>query len=163
MILIEEKDKRFYIDKSSIQDAGKGLFAAEDISKDSYLEIIGIMVNVNSVCDMCTEYANNYKFAANFANKYDRHIIPIGYGALVNHTDNKDIQNVEIRYLKTNLSNEASGSAVYYFIKDVKKGEEILGNYGEEWKGKIEEENHWQMLIDLDLYNLKQLKGINYA
>jgi len=158
MIFVEEKDKRFYLAPSKIKDAGMGVFASEDISKESFLEILGIMVDVGSVADNCTEYAKNYKFAANFADKYDRHIIPVGFGAIVNHTDDKEFQNVELRYIKHSSQNPAAGAAVYYFTKDVKKDEEILGNYGQQFMLKMTEDKYWQMFLDLELYNLKQLK-----
>ncbi len=85
MMLVEEKDKRFYIKKSNIKDAGMGVFASEDIKKGSYLEIIGVMVNVDSVADQCTNFAKDYKFAAQYEDKYTRHIIPMGYAAIINH------------------------------------------------------------------------------
>lgn len=157
-MLIEEKDNRFYIDKSDINNAGFGVFASQDISEGDYLEIIGVMVNVNSVADRCTKFANKYKFAANFSDKYSRHIIPMGFGAIVNHTNDKNLQNVELRYIKHNSKNISAGSAVYYFIKDIKKGQEVLGNYGEEFDKIITEENYWEMFLDLELYNFKKLK-----
>ena len=128
MILVEENDARFYLKESNIKNAGLGVFAKEDIKKDNFLEIIGVMVNINSLSDICTNYAKDYKFAANFENKFDRHIIPMGFGGMVNHTEDKNLQNVELRYLRHSISNSAAGSAVYYFIKDVKKDEEIFFN-----------------------------------
>ena len=71
---------------------------------------------------------------------------------------NPNFQNVELRYIKHTSSNNAAGSAVYYFIKDVKANEEILGNYGQLFELKMNEEKYWQMFLDLELYNLKQLK-----
>ena len=44
------------------------------------------------------------------------------------------------------------------FIKEVKKGEEILGNYGPEYQKKLETEKYWRMFLDLGLYNLGKLK-----
>lgn len=158
MMLLEEKDKRFYLEKSNLEDAGLGVFASQDIKKDEYLEIVGVMVDVNSTADKCTEYAKNYKFAANFAGKFDRHIVPMGFGAMINHTDVKELQNVELRYIKHSSENPFAGSAVYYFIKDVKKGEEILGNYGPDYQKKLEIEKYWRMFLDLGLYNLGKLK-----
>lgn len=158
MMLIEEKDKRFHVKESTIENAGMGVFASEDIKKDSYLEIIGVMVNVDSVADQCTNFAKDYKFAAQYEDKYTRHIIPMGYAAIINHATEKQYQNVEIRYINKNNNNPAASSAVYYFIKDVKKGEEILGNYGEKWQTRIVEDADWQMFLDLQLYNLGNLK-----
>ena len=55
----------------------------------------------------------------------------------------------------------AAGSAVYYFIRDVKKDEEILGNYGQQFQLKMDENKYWQMFLDLELYNLKEIKYFN--
>jgi hypothetical protein len=157
MIFVEEKDKRFYLSNSTLPNAGLGVFASEDISKGEVLEIIGIMVEKNSITDQCTSYANNYKFSARYDNP-NRNIVPMGFGGMVNHTDDTEKQNVELTYMKRTPENTSSGSAVYYFLKDVKKGEEILGNYGEKWSAKLAEKNDWQMFLDLELYNLKELK-----
>lgn len=157
MISIEEKDKRFYISESTQPNAGRGLFASEDIKKGEYLEVIGILVEKDSISDICTSYANAFKFAADYSDTYTKHLIPMGYGGIVNHANEKINQNVEIRYIKKNSSN----ICVYYFIKDVKKGEEILGNYGKEWersKGDSEEDQEWQTFLNLGLYNLGKLK-----
>jgi SET domain-containing protein len=158
MILVEEKDKRFYLGESTIKDAGLGVFASEDIKKDDYLEIIGVMVDIDSTTDKCTDYARFYKFAANFPGKFDRHIIPMGFGAIINHTDDPKVQNVELRYIRHSSSNPSAGSAVYSFTKDVKKGEEILGNYGPDYQKRLDDEKYWRMFLDLELYNLGKLK-----
>jgi len=158
MMLVEEKDKRFYIKESNIKDAGMGVFASEDIKKESYLEIIGVMVNVGSVSDQCTDFAKDYKFAAQYEDKYTRHIIPMGYAAIINHATEEKDQNATIRFINKNNKNPAASSAVYFFTKDIKKDDEILGNYGEKWQTRIAEDADWQMFLDLELYNLKKLK-----
>lgn len=166
MINIEEKDKRFYIAESTQKNAGRGLFASQDIKQGDHLEIIGVMVDKDSISDECTSYANAFKFAADYADSYKKHIIPMGYGGIVNHANNKKDQNVEIRYIKKKSNNVC----VYYFIKDVKKGEEVLGNYGEGWEqlnNWAEQVNstssdsdleEWFSFLDLGLYNLGKLK-----
>ena len=35
MMLIEEKDKRFHVKESTIENAGMGVFASEDIKKEN--------------------------------------------------------------------------------------------------------------------------------
>lgn len=166
MINIEEKDLRFYIGESTQPNAGRGLFASVDIKKGDHLEVIGIMVDKDSVSDECTSYANAFKFAANYSDSYQKHIIPMGYGGIVNHANDKKDQNVEIRYVKKNSEN----ICVYYFLRDVKKGEEILGDYGDGWKNlniwaqqigfdsQEEDIKDWISFLDLGLYNLGKLK-----
>jgi hypothetical protein len=158
MILIEEKDNRFYIENSTIKNAGLGVFAKQKLKKGDFLEIIGVMVDVKSMADVCTQYANKYKFAADFSDKFTRHIIPMGFAAIVNHTNDKKLQNVELKYIKHSIINSNAGSCVYSFIRDVEEGEEILGSYGSEYDNFLQEENYWQMFLDLELYNFKKLK-----
>lgn len=162
MILIEENDDRFYIEKSNLPNAGSGVFAKEKIKAGEYLEIIGVYVKAGSEADKCTEWAKHYKFAAKDKD-FDRYIVPMGYAAIINHTSDSNIQNAEIRYLKNiQKKNDATGGMVYYFIKDIEKNEEILGNYGEavgkklDWiqdKANFDKED-WQTFLRYDLYNL---------
>ena len=106
MTLFEEKDDRFYIKKSNVNNAGVGLFAKMPIKKNSFLEISGILVERESIADQCTSYANAYKFAARVERKEKLVnigkylIVPMGFAGIVNHADTPNNQNVEIRYLK---------------------------------------------------------------
>ncbi len=168
MILIEENDNRFYIEKSNLTNAGNGVFAKENIKAGEYLEIIGVCVKANSEADKCTDWAKHYKFAARDKN-FDRYIVPMGYAAIINHTNNSNIQNVEIRYLKNiQKKNESAGGMVYYFIKDVEKDEEIVGNYGEAVGKKLDwiqdkanfDKDEWATFLSFDLYNLGILSEI---
>ncbi len=165
MISIEEKDNRFYISESSQQNAGLGLFASVDIKKGDNLEVIGVMVDRGSPADVCTTYANTFKFAADYSDSFKKHIIPMGYGGMVNHANEKKDQNVEIRYIKKN----DDLACVYYFIKDVKKGDEILGDYGDDWRSLLNwtrninsadegDDEEWMSFLELGLYNLGKLK-----
>jgi SET domain-containing protein len=153
VIEIKEDDKRFYISKSTQPGAGRGLFAAVDIKKGDNLEVIGVMVERNSMADQCTSFANDYKFAADYADSFKKHIVPFGYGGIVNHANNPSDQNVEIRYIKKGPED----TCVYHFIRNVVKGEEILGDYGEEFRS-IREDAEWGSFLELGLYNLGKLK-----
>lgn len=170
MILIEENDDRFYIAKSTIDNSGKGLFAKEFIKKGDYLEVIGIIVRNGSISDTCTEYAKHYKFAVN--EKNDACIIPLGYAGIVNHTDDKNLQNVFLSYSMSRIKKHPhAGQCVYEAIRDIQKDEEILGNYGESignllnWTKKQQEfydvnQDAWQKFISYDLYNLGILNNL---
>lgn len=174
MIFYEETDSRFYIKNSTILEANKGLFAKEKILKGDYLEISGVLVKRQSAADLCTHYANNYKFAARVKRSADGKvdigenlIVPLGYAGIVNHASKKEDQNVEIRYMKRTKKNENSDDAVYYFLRDVEKDEEVLGNYGDSWDSMlkwINESNknnqineEWEKFLMFDLYNLGSL------
>ena len=48
MMIFEEEDDRFYIDNSTMKNAGKGLFASRRINKNEFLSITGVMVKKGS-------------------------------------------------------------------------------------------------------------------
>jgi len=171
-MLIEETDKRFYVQKSTIPNAGLGVFAAEDLKKGDWLEIIGPQVKVGSIADQCTQYADKYKFAATgkvVKGKqkvdFDRKVVPMGYGGIVNHAPNPKLQNVMIDYYRGPRRNSAAGQAIYRFLRNIHKDEEILGNYGEEWMKVMDWAetkaddigDEWETFLSFNLYNLKEL------
>ena len=175
MITITENDNRFYVRESTLPDAGLGLFARVKIPKGSFIEIIGVMVKRGSVADQCTRFAENYKFAAS---DKDYCLIPMGYGGMVNHANTKEQQNVVIKNVKAKVPNKKikelrgilsfTGEAVYYFTRDVEPDEEILGDYGHEYKAHHKWiadqnemfnnlENDWIKFLSFGLYNLPLL------
>lgn len=136
MILFEENDNRFYISASRIVGAGRGVFATREIMAGEWMPITGVMVEGGSEADRTTCFLDRYKFAAeskieNGTIHLGKYLIcPLGYGALVNHTNSRRKQNVEIRY----VDEEKFGSkVVYWFMRNVGKDEEILANYGPGW------------------------------
>lgn len=165
MIFLEEKDDRFYIAGSTQPGAGRGLFAAKNIKEGEDLEVIGVAVERGSAADICTSYADAYKFAADYSDSYTRHIIPMGYAGIVNHANEEKDRNVEIKYVPKN----GRTVCVYRFLRDVGEGEEILGDYGDAWRGLAEwsrrvngsadssEEEAWRSFLLLGLYNLDRL------
>lgn len=136
MIVIEETDTRFYIKESTISSAGYGLFAAEHISKNEFLEIIGVAVQKGSISQKCTHYADSYKFVSH-PRRQDRFIVPMGYAAIVNHTEDKKQQNVSIEPNNGAKRSQHACQMVYRFIRDARPDEEILGNYGDFWCGVL--------------------------
>lgn len=160
---VEETDDRFYIDESNIEDAGNGLFAKVKLKKGDFLEIIGVYVESKGVAEKCTKYANAYKFAARAEGT--RHIIPLGYGGIINHTSEPERQNVAIDYYKHPPRNPAGSELIYRFLRDIEPGEELLGHYGEHWVGLMdwatdhiekhkEVKDDWETFLEYDLYNL---------
>lgn len=171
MIFVEEDDTRFYIDKSTLSNAGWGLFAKEKIKKDDWLEVIGVMVKSGGVADQCTHYARRYKFAGmNFAgmNK-DAKIVPMGYAGIINHTNDPAKLNMKLTTERglSKRSQHASG-VIYKALRDIEPGEELLGNYGEEIGREVDNmvsnvsyhdeiKNDWEVFLGYNLYDLKRL------
>lgn len=176
MMIFEEDDARFYIAPSTVDLAGNGLFAKRAIKKNEWLEITGVLVQRESVADKCTAYANSYKFASNVKRVGEKIdigeflIVPLGFAGIVNHAKERSQQNVEIRYLDEKYTKKSihADKAVYWFIRDVSAGEEILGNYGDGWdkvfnwmhethEAKKADVKDWEKFLEYDLYNLGDL------
>ena len=80
-MVIVENDERFCVNVSTIPDAGNGLFARTLLAEGEQLEVIGVLVPAGSVSDVCTRYADHYKFRVG-----DLLLIPLGFGGMVNHS-----------------------------------------------------------------------------
>lgn len=130
-MIFHEQDERFYISTSKLPNAGLGLFCSVNIEQNDYLIIKGIKVLKNSTADLCTHYCNKYKFSPSVEDKYN--IIPLGFAGMVNHAMKKEDQNVMMAWLEADVK-----SMIWLFIKPVKKDEEILGDYGDNWAWKHE-------------------------
>jgi hypothetical protein len=165
MIYVQESDLRYFIDKSTIPEAGLGLFASQDLKADDWLEVIG--VRVDGVSNSCSKYGERYKFLGPDMKSV---ILPLGYAGLVNHTNNRFKQNVEIRCMDKGFNKRSHHATqiVYYFLRDIAKGEELLGNYGDEYTSilsqflkdtRVIEDNDedWKKFLSFDLYRLGEL------
>jgi hypothetical protein len=164
MIFIEEIDERFYIAPSTLPNAGYGCFAKFFISKGSWLEIIGVYIKTNGIADQCTEYAKRYKFAG--GPQMNAKIVPMGYGGMVNHSDDPKLKNCELIFDKgINKRSQHAGQVVYKFLRDVLPDEEVIGNYGQDIGKEINKINEnlgfmtankeqIDKLLEHDLYNL---------
>ena len=129
MIFIEETDERFYLAPSIIPNAGYGCFAKTYLKKGSWLEIIGVYVKTGGIADQCTQYAKRYKFAG--SEQMNAKIVPMGYGAMVNHSDDINIRNCALIFEKgLNKRSQHAGQVIYKFIRDILPDEEVIGNYG---------------------------------
>jgi len=113
-MISNESDPRFYVAKSTINGAGKGLFAKIAITKGEKLEVLGVLVPAKSLADKCTTYADAYKFRIG---KYL--LIPTGLGGIANHSNTPNAKKI------------VKGSKVYLIaLKDINKGDEVLYIYG---------------------------------
>ena len=86
---VNETDDRFELRPSSIAGAGLGVFARMDLPEGSTLEVIGVRMTRESVSDHCTHFADHHKFRIG-----DELLIPLGFGGLVNHSTNPNLDKV---------------------------------------------------------------------
>lgn len=86
---VNETDDRFELRPSGIAGAGLGVFARMDLPAGSTLEVIGVRVTRESVSDQCTHFADRHKFRLG-----DELLIPLGFGGLVNHSTNPNLDKV---------------------------------------------------------------------
>jgi SET domain-containing protein len=167
MYIIEETDDRFYVKKSTLPNAGFGCFAKVPIKKGDYLEVIGVLVRAGTVADRCTHYANRYKFGA----KEGYHIVPMGYGGIVNQANSEEQQNVQLQRIKLmhRKRSQHASEIVYTAIRDIEPDEELLGHYGGNYGNELDwvaqmndlfDENNddWKVFLAYDLYNLGVLQ-----
>lgn len=110
---MNETDDRFYVAPSTLPGAGHGLFARVPLKEGSRLLVIGVLVQANSDSDRCTAFADAHKFRAG-----DQLLIPLGFGAMVNHSP------------VPNLATVIEGNAVHLqLLRDVAAGEELFFTY----------------------------------
>jgi hypothetical protein len=161
MIIIDEDDPRFYIATSAIPNAGMGLFAKELIKKGSKLEITGFLVKAGSATDLCTAYANDYKFWASY--DMNMKVVPTGFAAIANHSSDPKINNMDLWTDKNYSRKSVNAGQVYYIAnRDIYPGEECVGNYGDDWNQKLHFvsaiQDNWSDFLQYRLYNLGELK-----
>ena len=114
-MVIDEIDPRFVIGESTIRGAGHGLFARVALGIGDRLEVIGVFVQPNSIADRCTYYADQHKFRVG-----DYLLIPLGYGGMVNHSSNPNMEKVI-----------DGGSLYLQVVRPVEKGEELFFRYSD--------------------------------
>jgi len=108
-----ESDDRFYVAPSTIEGAGRGLFARCPLSVGDRLKALGVLLERDSVSDQCTAYADEYKLRVR-----DQLLLPVGYAALVNHSDAPNLE----RHIE-------NGSLYLRVTRPVAAGEELFITY----------------------------------
>ena len=113
-MLVNEEDVRFYVADSTIPGAGNGLFTKVPIRKGELLEVIGVMVRRDSPSDRCSHFCDHHKFRVG----EDLLLIPLGFGAMVNHSPTPNLQKV------------FAGDRVYLeALRDLAANEEVFFTY----------------------------------
>lgn len=164
MLEVYEEDDRFYLGYSTLVNGGLGVFAKRLVQKNETLEVVGVMIEKGSDTDLCTHYANDYKFAARPKN-FTRYIIPMGLAAIVNHSIDKSQINMIMEYQGGPKKSIHSSNLVLKVIKPIFPDEECFHYYGDEWNNGLKwekealstltsEEQEWNKFISHRLYNL---------
>jgi len=104
-----------------------GLFASKDFKKGETIEVCPVL-KIDS--NIKNNIINEYIFKSNNDNKHN--LLAMGYCGLINH--NKDAVNVT-----WTVSND-NKTIRFYCVKNIKKGEELFTNYGD---------NYWKHRKDL--------------
>lgn len=99
-------------------------------------------------------------------------IVPMGYGGMVNHTNDRTLQNVQLTRIRgLKKRSEHSSEVVYELIKDIEPGKELLGYYGDEMNAEIEKnvtnvsfaeetQADWAKFLSYGLYHLQYLEEV---
>ena len=87
--MLDEQDDRFYVGPSRIPGAGDGLFSRVPLRAGDRLAVIGVTIRTDSHADRCTRYADQHKYRVG-----DTLVIPVGFGAMVNHSTSPNMAKV---------------------------------------------------------------------
>lgn len=110
---------KIYVSKSKIANAGRGVFASQDIDINEVIEVCPILeVPANDVFNLKESILVNYYFS--FDEDPDLLAIVLGFGSIYNHSYSP---NATYKYLSKDKILE------FKSIKDIKKNEEITVNY----------------------------------
>ena len=109
-----EKDEKYYVQESDIENAGLGLFAKQQLPVGTRLEVVGVLVEKTGIGEICTHYARDYRFFYTD----ELMLIPTGWAGMANHSTRFNSVLVKIEdklYLE--------------MLKDIRANEEIVYEY----------------------------------
>jgi SET domain-containing protein len=108
--------KKIYLDNSTVEDGGLGVFALENIKKDEVIEIApALILDFTDFVDTKWNLLFEYYFWMD-----DFVVMPLGYGGMYNHSKKPNAQ--------YNVS-KIDRTITFTALKNIKKGEEIFFNY----------------------------------
>ena len=110
--------EKISVKQSLIPNSGRGVFAEKDFKRGEVIE----------VCPLLTDYKKNfanskikdYTFKSKF--KPDQEVIVFGMCSMYNHSDNFNVGH-----------NQDPENMIFTAVRDIKKGEELYVNYGENY------------------------------
>lgn len=114
-VFTSEPDDRFELRPSTIPGAGLGVFARRDLPPGSELEVVGVLIERDTLSDRCSHFADHHKFVVG-----DKLLlIPLGFGGMVNHSPNP------------NVAKCVRGTRVFLTaLRPIAAGEELFLCYG---------------------------------
>lgn len=111
---LTEPDDRFDVRPSTVPGAGRGVFARVELPAGAVLDVVGVLVERDSAADRCTHFADQHKFRVGS----DLLLIPVGFGGLVNHSTNPNLEKV------------VEGDRVFFRARrPIAAGEELFFHY----------------------------------
>lgn len=116
MLTKHTASQKIYVSKSTIPDAGRGVFAKQDIGKNEIIESCPVIVlSREELFIAAPTILSNYYF--NWSEKKFSVAIVLGYGSLYNHAKKPDADFTPDIPRKT---------MVFTALRDITKGEEIF-------------------------------------
>ena len=137
MLPMAESDPRFSLRSSTIPGAGTGLFSNTALQPGDRLEVVGILIEKDSLADRCTAYADTHKFQMG-----NQLLIPLGFGGMVNHS------------ATPNMIKVAEGTVLYLeAIRTIPKGEELFFCYSDYARKRFNLDNNIKNMMGFSFYS----------
>lgn len=119
-----EYNNKLYTDKlivkqSLIKGGGRGVFANKDFKKDEIVEICPLISDNSG--NLKNSLLGDYVFQDELLEDSD--LVVFGLGSIYNHSFNNNI----------NYEQDNKGNMIFTANRDIKKGEELYNNYGEDY------------------------------
>lgn len=112
-------DPRLQVKKSKIENAGYGVFASDDINKNTIIERAhGLKINRKHRDGSIINYDYNLDPKNTF--------VVFGYGSIYNHSDTPNIEHVLDK-------NNDTPNMTYRTTRPIEAGEELYVSYGKNW------------------------------
>ena len=114
------------VKKSNIKNAGRGVFATDEIKKGEIIEICPVLIfnkkdSENVMQTLMGEYV--------YAYERSKTMFALGYGSLYNHNN---VANAKYELIEHEGLPEQRNELCITSLKHIEKGEEIYINYGKD-------------------------------
>ena len=110
---------KVFVSKSKIKNAGRGVFAAQNIEKDEVIEVCPLIIAPkNDMPNLRESILVTYSFY--FGKKKERLAVALGFGSIYNHSYTPNAT-YKIKVKEKTIN--------FIAIKDIKKNDEITVNY----------------------------------